>query len=198
MKSNTIKPSQLICGFKSETSKPYHTHNAECEGVSQDKTVEKCTCSCHCLESHNMEDCKLEMSPYCLHGRDDCKPNKVENGEVWEEQLHFEIMEDYLLDAEMMINNHDGKKEEVMRKHYEKLKAFITNALNQQRKNLIDDLGEYLTHTRECVTTGYSAGRPTKDGYEVKIGGKWYESRPVDKTPKCDCGLKEFLTKLEK
>lgn len=62
------------------------------------------------------------------------------------------------------------------------------------------DLIYYTQHERDCILSAGSAGRPTKDGgYETKYAGKWYQSRPVDKTPKCTCGLAEAIaTVIEK
>jgi hypothetical protein len=61
---------------------------------------------------------------------------------------------------------------------------------------LIADMEEYLEHSRDCILSYYEAGRPTPEGgYEQKIKGKWYQSRPVDKIPKCDCGLEQLRDK---
>ena len=59
-------------------------------------------------------------------------------------------------------------------------------------------LEEYAQHTDDCVRSRYSQGRPTKNGYECMYDGKWYESSPVDKTPKCDCGLTQAISLLSK
>lgn len=62
---------------------------------------------------------------------------------------------------------------------------------------LIDKLMEYVNHSDRCILSDCSAGRPTEDGgYENKYRGVWYQSRPIDKTPKCDCGLDEILKNL--
>ena len=56
---------------------------------------------------------------------------------------------------------------------------------------------EYVDHADTCIRSHYNAGRPTADGgYEVQYGDKWYQSRPIDQTPKCQCGLDEALTLL--
>lgn len=63
------------------------------------------------------------------------------------------------------------------------------------RKNALEikelgDLHEFLAHDLTCILTSWEAGEPTENGgYRSKYAGKWYESRPVDKTPKCNCGL---------
>ena len=55
-------------------------------------------------------------------------------------------------------------------------------------------LEEYLDHLSHCVRTRYEQGRPTADGgYECLYAGVWYEARPVDRTPKCNCGLDTAL-----
>jgi hypothetical protein len=81
---------------------------------------------------------------------------------------------------------------------------YDAKVLDQRLKNTIEDrdhwrtwallIEDFADHRQECITTFFEAGRPTKDGgYETKIKGKWYQSRPVDKTPKCNCGLNEVL-----
>jgi len=63
-------------------------------------------------------------------------------------------------------------------------------AVREVRKRL----SEFLEHGRDCILSQFSAGRPTDDGgYEVQFAGKWYPTRPVDKTPKCNCGLSKAL-----
>ena len=53
----------------------------------------------------------------------------------------------------------------------------------------------YCEHTSDCIRSQFEAGTPTDDGgYKVKYAGKWYEAKPVDKTPKCDCGLDKALS----
>jgi hypothetical protein len=47
--------------------------------------------------------------------------------------------------------------------------------------------GEHETH---CIRQRFEAGEPTEGGgYRMKFDGVWYEARPVDRTPKCDCGI---------
>jgi hypothetical protein len=53
-----------------------------------------------------------------------------------------------------------------------------------------ENLMDYVRHDENCIRSHASAGEPTEDGgYRQKFSGKWYQSRPVDETPKCDCGL---------
>lgn len=55
-------------------------------------------------------------------------------------------------------------------------------------------LDEWLEHSQECIRTMWCAGQPTAGGgYEEKFGDKWYQSKPIDKTPKCTCGLDKTL-----
>jgi hypothetical protein len=57
-----------------------------------------------------------------------------------------------------------------------------------------DCLEEFGQHQSPCLLSFFSAGRNTPDGgYECKYGDKWYQSQPVDETPKCTCGLNEAL-----
>ena len=82
------------------------------------------------------------------------------------------------------------------------VKKSLTNLLAHQkalsRAEVISQLEEYLTHNDDCILAMWSAGRPTEDGgYESKYGGKWYQSRPIDKTPKCTCGLSDTLAVVD-
>jgi len=62
-----------------------------------------------------------------------------------------------------------------------------------------DELLDYLEHARTCIRSFSEAGEPTPDGgYRQKFKGKWYQSLPVDETPKCDCGLDEAVSVYEK
>lgn len=64
---------------------------------------------------------------------------------------------------------------------------------------LVGVLEEYGSHSYDCVRSLRSAGEPTKDGgYRERFGDKWYESRPIDKTPKCNCGFDEALESVRK
>jgi len=76
--------------------------------------------------------------------------------------------------------------------------SILEHALAKQREE-IEEIAGYTEHEWRCILSRCSAGRPTKDGgYENKFDGKWYQSRPVDKTPKCTCGLSELLDTLKK
>ncbi len=85
------------------------------------------------------------------------------------------------------------------------LKQFIRNLLSQQRiqeRTLLiekmEEIMEYIEHKKECILSQWSAGRPTADGgYESKIGGKWYQVKPINKTPKCNCGLDDIRDTLK-
>jgi hypothetical protein len=62
------------------------------------------------------------------------------------------------------------------------------------RLEAAEQVHEYAAHDNGCILTFWEAGRPTPGGgYETKIAGKWYQFRPVNEEPKCDCGLDEAL-----
>lgn len=63
----------------------------------------------------------------------------------------------------------------------------------------VERLREYVAHTNDCILSFLEAGEPTKDGgYRTKYKGVWYQSKPINEEPKCDCGLEEALSKPEK
>ncbi len=48
----------------------------------------------------------------------------------------------------------------------------------------------YIFHDEDCILNRREAGEPTPDGgYRSKYAGKWYQSKPINEEPKCDCGL---------
>lgn len=67
-------------------------------------------------------------------------------------------------------------------------------------KEMLERLDDYVVHTDRCILSCWEAGEPTPDGgYRSKFAGKWYQSKPVDETPKCNCGLDEvFKSELMK
>lgn len=73
----------------------------------------------------------------------------------------------------------------------------LKQALHTAEKRALDNLSDWIEHSNQCIRSQSSAGRPTEDGgYECKFAGKWYQSLPIDKTPKCDCGLDEAITNI--
>ena len=70
----------------------------------------------------------------------------------------------------------------------------IEGLVAQERKDVIARLSPYTEHRERCILAQFEAGRPTKSGgYKQKYDGHWYQTSPVDETPKCDCGLDEIL-----
>ncbi len=66
-------------------------------------------------------------------------------------------------------------------------------------KKELREISKYTQHlTPDCILSRFNAGRPTKNGgYEQQYGSKWYEVKPIDKTPKCNCGLDSVLQLLD-
>ena len=62
-----------------------------------------------------------------------------------------------------------------------------------RKKEEIKELIGYTTHDGDCILSQLEAGEPTKNGYRQKYAGKWYQSRPIDKRPKCNCGLDDLI-----
>jgi hypothetical protein len=95
-----------------------------------------------------------------------------------------------------MTGGYMGAEGDAIRKQTE-LRAFISKHQERAVREVYHELESYIEHSRDCILSWYEAGRPTEDGgYEQKIKGKWYQSRPVDETPKCDCGLQAKINKF--
>lgn len=122
------------------------------------------------------------------------------------EQIKKEWLEQF---EDIMLVHHSTKMDvfldETGHSHYQNFKDSITDywlsilsqQLSKQREE-IKELSQYCEHTNLCIRYRYEAGRPTDNGgYEIKFNGKWYESSPIDKTPKCNCGLEETLKILD-
>jgi hypothetical protein len=57
---------------------------------------------------------------------------------------------------------------------------------------------DYTQHDDMCILSYWEAGEPTPDGgYRTKYKGKWYQSNPVDETPRCNCGLGELFAEVK-
>lgn len=57
---------------------------------------------------------------------------------------------------------------------------------------------DFIQHDSECVLSFFEAGEPTKNGgYRMKFKGIWYQAKPVDHTPKCNCGLTEACSEWQ-
>lgn len=65
-------------------------------------------------------------------------------------------------------------------------------------KHAMEIIDEYAVHSSKCVLSYWEAGEPTPDGgYRSKYAGTWYQTKPIDNTPACNCGLTEALKKYE-
>jgi len=54
-------------------------------------------------------------------------------------------------------------------------------------------MSDYICHEHFCILNRNERGEPTPDGgYRMMYAGKWYQSSPVDETPKCNCGLDDL------
>ena len=63
-------------------------------------------------------------------------------------------------------------------------------------KSLAGELEAYAQHEDDCILSRWEGGEPTPDGgYRSKFAGKWYQSKPIDETPKCNCGLDVVMAK---
>lgn len=69
--------------------------------------------------------------------------------------------------------------------------------VSKKRVEALEGIADYSEHTKKCILSFLEAGEPTPDGgYRTRFAGKWYQSRPINEEPKCNCGL-EDLYKLK-
>ena len=62
-----------------------------------------------------------------------------------------------------------------------------------------ESLENYGVHWETCILSKCSASEPTEGGgYRIKYGDKWYQTKPIDETPKCECGLSEAFSDIDK
>lgn len=67
-------------------------------------------------------------------------------------------------------------------------------AVVQAQRKIVE---ESAAHARECILGAWQQGEPTPHGgYRCKYRGVWYEFRPVNRCPPCDCGLQRKLEAL--
>jgi len=96
----------------------------------------------------------------------------------------------------MTFNSDDMKRAIELLRNRDNLAVDIARALQEERKRVLESLEDYICHSDRCILAQWQAGEPTEDGgYRTKYAGKWYQSRPIDETPKCNCGLQESLNK---
>jgi hypothetical protein len=57
----------------------------------------------------------------------------------------------------------------------------------------------YVQHYVNCIRLKWDASEPTPDGgYRSRYAGVWYQTKPVDETPKCNCGAAAAIEAYEK
>lgn len=64
------------------------------------------------------------------------------------------------------------------------------------KASLAEEMAEYCSHETKCILSQWQQGEPTADGgYRTMYAGKWYQSKPIDEKPKCNCGLSNLWAK---
>lgn len=120
--------------------------------------------------------------------------NKEKAREIIEQFKHLEKpMQDPLLQRELKLAVYS----------YKEAKGFIEGYESSHREALDESLAEliseYVCHDYRCILAQWEGGEPTKDGgYRSKFKGKWFQSKPIDEHPKCECGLDELLSRIKK
>ena len=102
-----------------------------------EECCEKCDGTVSSSDGSSYKTCANKVLSYSV-----CSCHKkAENKADWEAILHFEIMEDYIITAELghLAKDQLLHKQE-MRGHYEKLKSFVTQTILSERKALKDKI----------------------------------------------------------
>lgn len=113
----------------------------------------------------------------------------------WEEEIDKVFVYDYFDDTGLEIigiraDNRPATIQDI--KHVVRQQKELSR--REGYMEAVNRLWEFAKHSRNCILSFFEAGRPTEDGgYEQKFRGRWYSIRPVDNTPKCDCGLDDLL-----
>ena len=69
--------------------------------------------------------------------------------------------------------------------------------LQSRLQSAVYAVEDYGWHEKYCILNLLEEGEPTEDGgYRQKYKGKWYQARPIDETPKCDCGFAKILAQI--
>ena len=158
------------------------------ELAEHDKGEEKCNCQKagykdHCFACETTGSCVCGTPP---EGSISATPT-TEKG--WEERLDSFLLEKWTVP--------EGVTQQTA---ISQIKSWISQERTQavrEYRDRVNGLMDYVEHTQRCIRSDLHEGRPTKKGgYEQRFGDKWYQSRPVDETPKCDCGLDAVLKEL--
>lgn len=128
--------------------------------------------------------------------------------ELAEERKYSARLLSILDERKAQLSEERRKREEAdqdWRAQYERWRAEIgkqatqIGELSAKYEAAREAFEEYGVHADRCVLRFWEAGEPTADGgYRSKFAGKWYQSKPIDETPKCTCGLDEIAAKLAK
>lgn len=144
-------------------------------------------CCATCKPEPHLQKWEICANIHCACHRSHTPPH---NTEEWELQLEEKINPAWMIDGTHGFgwNLND-------------LKEFIRALLHSHEeawKQTGRRLANYTFHDSQCIRLQFNEGRPTEDGgYKQRFADKWYEARPIDKTPKCDCGLDDLLTELD-
>lgn len=111
--------------------------------------------------------------------------------------LSLENLQTHIREGDIVICNHGccskayGLRIEIESTRKQLMNIWKVSDIWQDRAKKV---AEYAEHTKECIRSFWEAGEPTQDGgYRTKFKGQWYQSKPVNEEPKCDCGLDEVL-----
>lgn len=76
--------------------------------------------------------------------------------------------------------------------------ALVEEVESSAIERTIKSFDGFTEHEQGCIRSQFSAGERTKDGgYRQKFAGKWYQAKPIDETPTCDCGLDAIYAHLQ-
>jgi len=97
--------------------------------------------------------------------------NAQPNGEGWETRLQFEVLEDYLMCAEMtQFAKNKPEHYAEMRGHFEKLKDFIRSELSHQVKNIEKKIARTQ---KEWFEDGFKEGQEVTAKEIVEMNDKY-------------------------
>lgn len=114
-------------------------------------------------------------------------------------QRHLEVFDNQFKKEKIAFKKPAARKMiETSGEHLITMFDSLIKKVREEERQKYEKALEYVSHETDCIRSQNSAGQPTPDGgYEQKFAGKWYQTRPVDKSPKCNCGLDDILSQLK-
>jgi hypothetical protein len=125
------------------------------------------------MHNPNNKECEMGRPDWDRWGSKPCSCPDDSTQESWEEELKFEVMEDYLREAELtQFAKNTAEHMERMRHHWDKLRDFIRTAIETAIKEKDDECKKILNNGRQMYELGKKEERERNAALRAKELGE--------------------------